>query len=84
MWLVLPYASTAEHPSSVHATLWPKVQKELWKDLFEVLVKHLAAESHVVHTYAARAIERILAMKPTDAAPAPFGREQLKPQLQPV
>ena len=60
--------------------------------LFQLVTAHLAAESHVVHTYAAQAIERFLHMKTPGAAPAVagapralfFGKDQLKPYLQTV
>lgn len=40
--------------------------KEMVVGTLPQLIKHLTAESHVTHTYAACAIEKILAMRTSD------------------
>ena len=54
-----------------------------WQEAFPLVVKHLASDNYVVYTYAAIALERIMAL--TDSSKQPFiGRptvEQLSAQL---
>jgi exportin-2 (importin alpha re-exporter) len=90
--LPLVRAGTIKFVSTFRNQLATMVDAAHFGSLFQLLAKHLAAESHVVHTYAAQAIERFLHMKAPGAAPAAagapralfFGKEQLKPYLQEV
>ena len=46
-----------------------QITREQWRDAFPLLVKHLGSSEYVVYTYAAIAVERVLAL--TDASKQP-------------
>jgi exportin-2 (importin alpha re-exporter) len=57
-----------------------QLPKDAYPVLLPLLVRHLASEEYVIHTYAAAAIERLLSMK--DKGVLRCGRKELQPVLQ--
>ena len=55
-----------------------QISKEQWESAFPLLVQHLASDNYVVYTYAAIAVERILALT-DDKGQAVVGKVSVEP-----